>query len=168
MAPRDDTWYSRRMHPVSDEILAREDLPTSTRRWLDRAAKIAIQEAHAGNYHLGAVIVRGGSMLSTGSNRSRNYLQWDLDSSPPVVPRHAWSFCAEERCLRAAKNAEGSTLYVARVTPGGQWGLARPCRKCATLAFEAGVSRIVYTSGGSLVESVRARDLIGERLRVYA
>lgn len=127
------------------------------RQWIERAANLATENA-TGGYHLGAIVVKGGSVLSMGSNRHRN--------SPimiPEIPRGSWSFCAEETALRPLKKddtARGATLYVARVTKSGRYGMARPCNKCAELLIEAGITKICYTT--------RDGGIVMERIRVFA
>lgn len=121
-----------------------------------RAAHLAVNDACDGEYNLGALVVKGGSVLAVGTNRRRNdplYL--------PDMPRSDWSFCAEETALGRVKNggARGATLYIARVTPGRRWGLARPCDKCAELLIEAGISKICYTASHNSV--------VMERIRVF-
>lgn len=127
-----------------------------TERWIERAAHLAVNDACSGEYNLGAIIVKGGSVLSVGTNRRRNdplYL--------PDMPRGDWSFCAEETALGRVKNAgaRGATMYVARVTPGGRWGLARPCDKCAELIIDAGINKICYTTAKN--------SMVMERIRVF-
>lgn len=114
-------------------------------RWLKRALKAA-SEAQGG-YRLGAVAVRGGKHLGAGANRWRND-----PHHCPGLPREAWSTHAEEACLRAVGDADGATLYVVRITPGGRWAMARPCESCWDLIARAGVSRVVYTTGLGVVE----------------
>lgn len=112
-------------------------------RWLRNAMRAA--EDSDGGYRLGAVAVKGGSLLGRGINRHRNnpLLMPDLD-------REAWSVHAEQACLRGIRpgRARGATLYVARLSPQGKARLARPCAACASVARAAGVSKVVYTTNG--------------------
>ena len=112
-------------------------------RWLRNAMRAAGDSE--GGYRLGAVAVRGGSLLGRGTNRHRN--------NPLMMPeldREAWSVHAEQACLRGVKpgRARGATLYVARLSPSGKARLARPCRACASVARAAGVTKVVYTTNG--------------------
>jgi tRNA(Arg) A34 adenosine deaminase TadA len=131
-------------------------LPISIRdlRWLNRAVKSAYNNHDSGSYRLAAITVKGGSILAAGTNRHRNNPLWN-----PEIPREHWSIHAEEACLRQTNKPSGCTLYIARITPGGQTALARPCQKCLELAKEHNVGKIVYTTENG-VETLRLRDLI--------
>ncbi len=89
----------------------------------------------------GAVVVRGGSVISVGINKNRNH--------PTVVSsEHIKTHCsvhAEIDALRKVKNAKGATIYVARVNRKGQDRLSRPCDRCHDAIREAGIRKVVYT-----------------------
>ena len=74
----------------------------------------------------GAVVVRGGSVISVGVNKNRNH--------PTMVPsEHIKTHCsvhAEVDALRKVKNTKGATIYVARVGKNGQDRMSRPCDRC--------------------------------------
>lgn len=122
-------------------------------RYLALAARQA-RTAQSPRYHLGAIIVRSGRVLSTGANRLKN-------TPSEIIPRSAWSTHAEEDCIRQLpEKARGRrlTMYVARVNRQGEWRLARPCQRCWTSAVNAGVTRIVYsTNTGIAVEHITGR-----------
>lgn len=118
------------------------DYSHKTRSWLARAARIAAA-SFEGEHSLGAVVVKSGRVLAVGANRHRQTLDTAVNGG---VPRDAWSFCAEETALKQIEDGAGATLYVARVTPGGNYGLAKPCKKCRNLIKEKGISRVVYTT----------------------
>lgn len=89
----------------------------------------------------GAVVVKGGSVISVGINKNRNH--------PTVVSsEHIKTHCsvhAEVDALRKVKNPKGSTIYVARVNKRGQDRLSRPCDRCNDLIKKSGVRKVVYT-----------------------
>jgi len=89
----------------------------------------------------GAVIVKGGRVISIGINKNRNH--------PTVVSsEHIKTHCsvhAEVDALRKVRNAKGATIYVARVNKRGQDRLSRPCDRCHTAIREAGIRKVVYT-----------------------
>jgi deoxycytidylate deaminase len=87
----------------------------------------------------GAIIVRGGSIISVGVNRRRNNPQHDLE--------HA-TYHAEEIALRGRlkKTIQGGTLYVARVSKLDIPALSRPCNRCFTKLHEMGIKEIIYTN----------------------
>jgi len=146
------------MSTMSMLVAAQPEIATrSDMRWLERALATAAGNSvlDAGGYRLAAIAVRGGRLLGRGVNRHRND-----PMGCPGAPRQAWSVHAEVSCLRRVPDAAGATLYVARITPGGRPGLAKPCKDCAQVAVDRGISRIVYTSSGAIVETVPAADLI--------
>lgn len=109
-------------------------------RFLDRAVILAMASEHP-KWQLGAILVRGSSVISASCNTVRN---------PPFVTQGVGSsFHAEDRCLRkvfySADRAENSTIFVARVNKQGIQRLARPCLACYTKLVEAGVEKMVYT-----------------------
>ena len=94
------------------------------------------------NFKHGAVIVRGGSVISTGINRFKNH--------PRVVsPEHIKQWCsvhAEVDAIRKLKDAKGATIYVARVGKKGNQTISRPCKRCYEAINQAGITKIVYTN----------------------
>lgn len=119
-------------------------------RYIRLAARQAAN-AQAPRFHLGAIVVRSGRVLSTGSNRLKN-------TPSDLIPRSAWSTHAEEDCLKQLpthSRGRRLTLYVTRVNRRGELKLARPCQRCWNTAVAAGVSRIVYsTNTGIAVERI--------------
>lgn len=105
-------------------------------RWM-RLALLQAENAPHEKWRVGAVIVRGGSVLSTGYNRYRN--------SPSIVHLDGVSYHAEEAALRRAGDVEGATIYVARITKTGLLSLAKPCPKCVPQLKNAGVHSAVWT-----------------------
>lgn len=91
-------------------------------RWFTLALKIAEESNHP-VHKVGAVLIRGGSVLATEANQ------------------HAWGRHAEMRCLRPHMDAKGTTLFIAR--RGTR--MSRPCERfCMPAIKRAGVSKIVY------------------------
>lgn len=92
----------------------------------------------------GALIVRGGAVLSRSPNKHRN---------PPAIDYRGSSVHAEVAALRHT-HAVGATLYVARLSPSGL-ALSRPCAACWTAIERSGVKTVVYSTGsGYAVERV--------------
>jgi deoxycytidylate deaminase len=89
--------------------------------------------------HHGAVIVKGGRVMSHGVNTFRNAPNASLP--PGSVTEHA-----EEAALRILNgNARGAKIYIARVMKSGQTGLSRPCNRCYEAIVNAGIKEIIYT-----------------------
>jgi len=119
-------------------------------RWLRYALQQAEQAPHD-RWRVGAVLVRGGSVLSTGFNRYRN--------DPAQVEFGHASYHAEEVALRRSGDAEGSTIYVARVTRSGLLGLAKPCPRCTDMLITEGVSTVVWSTPSGL-DKARVSQLL--------
>ena len=94
-------------------------------------------------------MVRGGSLLSTGVNRYRN--------DPALVQIGDVSYHAEAVVLSKAGDARGATIYIARIAKSGVLAMAKPCARCQELLLENGIGTILYTSGFTEVQKLRAR-----------
>ena len=116
--------------------------------------RLALNEARKAPHHqwkTGAVLVRGGSVISTGHNRYRN--------SPTIVELAGVSYHAEQVVLRRAGDPGGGTMYVARVTKSGGIGNAMPCQRCQALLSRAGVHTVAWTTPHG-VQWCRLADLV--------
>jgi tRNA(Arg) A34 adenosine deaminase TadA len=111
-------------------------LSASELKWLTYAVDESLNASHS-QWRVGAVLVRSGRVLSVGVNRYRN--------NPSKVDIDGVSYHAEEVAIRRAGNADGATIYVARMTRSGKIGLARPCRRCQALLLENGVQYAIWT-----------------------
>jgi tRNA(Arg) A34 adenosine deaminase TadA len=126
-------------------------LSASDKGWLQVAIKQAEVAPHS-QWRVGAAIVRGGSLLSTGRNRYRN--------SPSQVDLEGVSYHAEEVALRRAGDPEGATIYVARITRTGKLGMARPCKQCQLRLLNSGIRYFVYTTAiDAVIERVELERL---------
>lgn len=92
---------------------------------------------------VGAVLVKGGRVISTGYNQLRY-------TSSKTPRRHEQSLHAEQACiLRAPHNTDfkGSILFISRVTKDGKHALAKPCPFCTALLKSLSIKKVVYTTG---------------------
>ena len=104
---------------------------------LERAMTLAAESSC--RFQHGALVVgKGGRILGSGVNRSRN------SPTTPGVPRDALSYHAEERALRAAGMPRGATVVVARVNRLGEPRPSAPCTRCAAL-IESLRGKVVHT-----------------------
>lgn len=96
-------------------------------------------------YHLAAVLVKGGQVLSTGFNGSRpNSFTRTFAASDHVFSTHAEC----DAILRARRKIDlrGSKMYVGRISKKiCRIGLARPCDMCFEAARLYGIKRVYYT-----------------------
>jgi tRNA(Arg) A34 adenosine deaminase TadA len=125
-------------------------------RWLRLAILQAEQAPHA-QWRVGAVLVRGGSVLSSGFNRYRN--------DPSLVELDGVSYHAEEAAIRRAGDPDGATLYVARIKRDGDLGMAKPCQKCQQIILDTGVHTVVWSTSEGLSKE-RTPALCADRLAV--
>jgi deoxycytidylate deaminase len=110
-------------------------------RYLSRAAQEANASEHP-KWYLGAVLVRGGSVVSVAHNVRRNSPH--LLNGAPGTSLHAEK-AVIQKVFYQADRAEGTTLYVVRVNKAGQRRLARPCHRCYRAIVEAGIKTVVYS-----------------------
>jgi deoxycytidylate deaminase len=117
----------------------KRNLSVQDRARLDRAKNVAATSDC--RYMHGAVAVRGGRILAVGINSYRNtFPLFDM------VPPYGRSLHAEEACLKAlGGEADGVTMYVARVNRRGEEMMSKPCNACTQLLRDAGVKKVVYT-----------------------
>lgn len=120
------------------------------RAFLEVARHLASRSTEP-NKH-GAVLMRGGRVLSTGINSKRN--------DPLVVAsEHIKSGCSEHAEAAAFRRAagksedhlKGATLYVARVNNHGQDRDSRPCPACMELIRLYKVKKVVYTTSAGVL-----------------
>lgn len=113
-------------------------------QWIKRARKAAHGSKH--KFRLGAVIVKGSSLMAVGRNRVR------------MIAKEPYDCCtehAEESVLRqVGDDACGATLYVARVGAAGHTRLARPCLRCMHRILDTGIRKVVWTTNTGIEELV--------------
>lgn len=104
------------------------------------AAKIAKKSTFQ-RHRLGAVIVKGGRVLSTGFNQHR-------PSAKLGTPTLHAEAAAILKLLnqRRLHDLTGADLYVTRFTAGGAVGISKPCRACTELIRSAGIRNVYYTT----------------------
>lgn len=113
-------------------------------RGLRMAAKAAEQSGHDTFRH-GAVLVRGGSIISISAN-SDNHTAFGqrFRTSPGRATQHA-----EVACVLGVDRTmtNGGVIYVARVNRSGEWKMSKPCSMCHEVMKFVGVKKVVYTIG---------------------
>jgi deoxycytidylate deaminase len=108
-----------------------------------RMAAKAAKRSPFVQHRLGAVVVKGGRILSTGYNEVR----YTSELGKPTL--HAEQ-AAILKLLKQRRLSDlvGADLYVTRFTPGGRVGLARPCADCQSLIASVGIRQTFYTTNG--------------------
>lgn len=117
-------------------------ISNKAKRMLSRASVLASTSEQ--KYRHGAVIVKGGSVVSFGINRHKNNPAIFGDD---VVSLRQSSLHAEVAAIKAAGRADlsGSVIYVARVSRSGDQVMSKPCDLCQKALVEAGIKKVFYT-----------------------
>lgn len=113
-----------------------------------RIASRQSDKATGVKHKLGAVIVKGGRVLSTGHNEirySRFIRQTTVHAEEAAIIKLLSS--------HSLHSLSGSDIYISRTTPGGYSGLARPCSRCMDLIKSVGIKRIHYTTDNGETET---------------
>lgn len=118
-----------------------ENLSRQESRYLELALNLA-KSSPVARYKHGAIIVKGGSVVSTGINKIRNHP--DVLDDPKLIKTNAHVH-AEIDAIRKVSNLKGAKIFIARITGGGKAGLSRPCNYCYDAIVRSGISKIVYT-----------------------
>lgn len=94
-------------------------------------------------FKVGAVITKGGRVLSTGTNKIR----YSKHNDRPWPSVHA----EEEAIMKVLKLPDGlaklagATIYVSRITADGNIGCAKPCPACQGLIDSVHIRKVIYT-----------------------
>lgn len=119
-------------------------------RLVEKAMQVAMTSKHA-KWQLGAVLTRGSTFLSSAPNKFRN---------PPWVNHlHATRHAEQEALRKSLNGTRGSTIYVARADKDGNPRMARPCNRCMSALYYAGVREVVYTTDDGSYKIERVKDL---------
>lgn len=127
---------------------------------MNRYLKFAIEQAHDHEYdnttvfkHC-AVIVKGGSIISIGFNKSstNSFVEYYTDKVRGPNRKYNLSTHAEQDSVLKVRNKTdltGCKIYVARIrpptSPDGKVGLSRPCAICRQVLFAYGITKAYYT-----------------------
>ncbi len=128
-----------------------DELTKQQRSFLARAARLA-EDSQVSQRH-GAIVVKGGSVLSSGVNSySNNPRMFPVDhfaekKLPHMERANSISVHAEIAAMRrvSPEHLRGSIVYVARLTSRDELGNSQPCEHCASELAKAGVKRVVFT-----------------------
>lgn len=120
-------------------MLVSDSLTNKDRSFLRLAARVAgaseMKQKH------GAVIVKGGRVMSVGINKWRN----DPENIESEKARSSCSTHAEVDALSRVNNPSGATLYIARVNRSGKSLLSAPCENCWVAIRNSGIRKVVFT-----------------------
>jgi len=113
--------------------------------YLLRAKKIALKSPS--RFRVGAVLVRGSSIIGVGYNRQRkSHTVMHLHAHPEIksfIGTHAEMVAC--RGLRPYDIGINSTLYVNRVRRDGTQGCSAPCPACISILRNKGIRKIYFS-----------------------
>ena len=113
------------------------------KRFIDASARTA-QESEFPNYRHGAVLVRGGSILSSAFNKS-NHINW-ANKFRAKDCGHATHHAELGTVLGMAREkTTGATVYVARIGKSGELKMSKPCEMCQQVLAHVGVKKVYYS-----------------------
>lgn len=118
-------------------------------------AKRAALESIYGKLRHGAVIVKGGSIVSFGFNKS-NHCQFGNRFRNNLINGHATQHAEISAVLGMPRaSTEGADIYVVRVNNQGKWRMSKPCSMCEDALKFVGVKRVFYTTSEKDYDSHR-------------
>lgn len=106
--------------------------------------------------HIGAVIVKKNSVISTGCNKIKSHPIQRLYNNRYLDYHTKNCLHAEIDALIKAEDSDckGATLYVARRGLDNKIRLSKPCDACFNYAKDLGIKRIVYTIEDGIKEII--------------
>ena len=113
------------------------------------ASKQAKKSLHK-QHKLGAVIVKGSRILSTGFNSLRP--SQVIGTETLHAEAAAVLKLLKERRL---SDLSGAEMYVTRFTRGGRVGMSYPCDSCRRLLSSVGIRKVYYTTDEGRTESLK-------------
>lgn len=119
------------------------DLGTPLPRGMKFAAKAAINSDHP-IHKVGAALMSKDALIVTGFNKNRSH------------PRSPHKFCIHAEVDVLIRNIawpfNHRTMYVVRITRGGQWATSKPCERCVIMMREYGIQEVVYIDGNGRIK----------------
>ena len=110
-----------------------------------RIARKQAEQSQFKRARVGAVIVKGGRVLSCGFNEIRHHKL--LSEKPYPESTHAEE-AAIVRLLQKRRQHDlvGADIYVCRINRAGESRLARPCSNCERLIRSVGIRNVYWTT----------------------
>jgi deoxycytidylate deaminase len=102
------------------------------------ARKLAQKSSHSWALH-SAIVMRGGSVLSTGYNKDCRHAE--VSALNKIWPN---------------KRA-GARLFSFRITPGGKWACAKPCPDCMKVIKASGIKDVWYTDREGKIQKMKVQ-----------
>ena len=118
-------------------------LGKSRRRYFDLATRAALESSY-GKLRHGAVIVKGGSVVSFGFNKA-NYCQFGSRFRPKDMGDATQHAEISAILGMPRKATQGADMYVVRINNFCEWRMSKPCCMCEEALRFVGVKRVFYT-----------------------
>lgn len=111
-----------------------------------RMARIWAENSYCERRKVGALVVKGGAIISDGYNGTptgfENVCEDSEGTTKPYV-LHAEAN-AITKLARSTNNSDGATIYIT----------ASPCIECAKLIIQSGIKRVVYSENYRLTDGI--------------
>ena len=109
-------------------------------------AKNVARQSEFSDYRDGAILVKGGSIISTSPNKD-SFCSFgarfrNSQNQPGHATRHAeiGAILGLDRSI-----TDGATLYVARIGKADEFRMSKPCQMCESTLRHVGIKRVIYT-----------------------
>lgn len=130
-------YYARTFSdPYSIYTYDEEPLSNNDYSFLSATARIAATSQY--RFRIAAMLVKSGRVFGADTNLYR---------VSPNTPPNRFSTHAEVRVIKNTKITEGATLYVARLRNDDSVSMAKPCAWCMATALDAGINKVVFSTG---------------------
>lgn len=126
-------------------------------KFFDMARRVAEQSDFA-DFHLGAVLVYQGRVISTGCNSNKThplqkkynkYRHFKKSKKPIKNSLHSeiQALINVPKCVENNIDYTRCKIYIYRISPGKRYGMgiARPCAACRKALQDKGIKHIYYT-----------------------
>ena len=122
-------------------------------RYIHKAKKIAEQGSYGGYKH-GAVLVKGGSIINTSTNKDKfcSFGARFRNPNEGTATLHAELGCVLNLDRTTTK---GTTIYVVRVNREGKLMMSKPCPMCKSALAHVGVKRVFYSNENEGIDSYK-------------
>lgn len=157
----DDMKYAERYQYDDSMLNIRGASSRKTRAYIHRARKEALKSNCS--MSIGAIIVKGGSIVSYGYNKTRNNTSVFGNNNPNDSYLAGASTHAEIDALSQVKDAQGASIYIVRVAKDGTNKLAKPCIDCAQALSDAGIAKIFVHSMEEIDVLHKGELMFGQR-----
>lgn len=101
-------------------------------------------------HKLGAVLVKGGSVINVGFNQSSTHRF--ARKFGKHYTRHA-----ELNCILGIPRSKtaGATVYVIRVKKDGSYGMSKPCKLCEDVLVFVGIKKVYHTDNQGFIKEMK-------------